>query len=164
MEGLVVQNLLKKYGSIIALNNINLNFETGKIVTVFGPAGSGKTTLLKIIAGFERPDQGKIIFGGNDITDTPSHLRNVSFVFQSYALFPHMSVYDNIAFPLRTSKKYSREEIDKRIKDIASLLRIDDILNKYPAQLSGGQRQRVAVARALVKDSKILLFDEPLTN
>lgn len=164
MEGLVVQNLLKKYGSIIALNNINLNFETGKIVTVFGPAGSGKTTLLKIIAGFERPDQGKIIFGGNDITDTPSHLRNVSFVFQSYALFPHMSVYDNIAFPLRVSKKYSKEEIDKRIKDIASLLRIDDILNKYPAQLSGGQRQRVAIARALVKDSKILLFDEPLTN
>jgi len=164
MESLKVQNLVKKYGSVMALNNVNLEFVSGKIVTVFGPAGSGKTTLLKIIAGFERPDQGKVVIGDKDITDLPPHMRNVAFVFQSYALFPFMSVYDNIAFPLRAAKKYSAKEIDMRVKEVASLLRIEDTLNKYPHQLSGGQRQRVAIARALVKDAKILLLDEPLTN
>lgn len=163
MESLKFQNLVKKYGQVIALNNINLEFTPGKIVTVFGPAGSGKTTLLKIAAGFETPDQGKVLLGDTDITNTPPHMRNVAFVFQSYALFPFMTVYDNIAFPLRV-RKYPREEIDKRVKEVSSLLRIDDILSKYPPQLSGGQRQRVAIARALVKDAKILLFDEPLTN
>ncbi|MDK6029534.1 ABC transporter ATP-binding protein [Ignisphaera sp. 4213-co] len=164
MESLRVQNLVKKYGSVTAINNISLEFTPGNIITVFGPAGSGKTTLLKIMAGFEKPDQGRIFLGNEDITDLPPHKRNVAFVFQTYALFPFMTVYDNIAFPLKAAKKYSSAEIDKKVKEVASLLRIDDILSKYPPQLSGGQRQRVAIARALVKDAKILLFDEPLTN
>jgi ABC-type sugar transport system ATPase subunit len=154
----------KYYRNIKALNNISIEFESGKITTIFGPAGSGKTTLLKIIAGLEKPDNGKVIFGSRDITFLPPHQREVAFVFQTYGLFPHLTVYDNIAFPLKVSKKYSQSEIDRRVKEVAEMLKISDVLQKYPAQLSGGQRQRVAIARALVKDSKILLLDEPLTN
>jgi ABC-type sugar transport system ATPase subunit len=161
---LQLNHVSKWYKNVKALNDVSIECESGKITALFGPAGSGKTTLLKIIAGLERPDNGKIIFGDKDITPLPPHHREVAFVFQTYGLFPHLTVYDNIAFPLKVTKKYSSSEIDKRVKEVADILKISDVLQKYPAQLSGGQRQRVGIARALVKDAKILLLDEPLTN
>ncbi|HEU97229.1 MAG TPA: ABC transporter ATP-binding protein [Fervidicoccus fontis] len=130
---------------------------------VLGPSGSGKTTTLRIIAGLEFPDSGRILLDDEDITDLPPFKRNIGLVFQNYALYPHLTAYENIAVPLKI-KKMSKEEIDKRIKRVAEILGIAGELEKYPSQLSGGQQQRVAIARALVKEPRILLLDEPLSN
>ncbi|MGC8583870.1 MAG: ABC transporter ATP-binding protein [Thermoproteus sp.] len=132
-------------------------------VVVLGPSGSGKTTLLRIIAGLERPDRGSVILDGRDITNLPVWERDVGIVFQSYALYPHLTVFDNIAMPLK-NKKLPKSEIKRRVEEIAAVLNIADQLHKYPHQLSGGQQQRVAIARALVKEPKVLLLDEPLSN
>lgn len=157
---------LKKYfdnGKVKAVDGINLTIKDGEFLVLLGPSGCGKTTTLRMIAGLETPTDGKIWFGDKDVTYLPPKDRNISMVFQSYAVWPHMTVYDNIAFPLKI-KKYPKEEIDKKVKWAAELLQIEELLDRYPAQLSGGQRQRVAVARAIVVEPNVLLMDEPLSN
>jgi multiple sugar transport system ATP-binding protein len=158
-----LRGIVKHFGKTIALRGIDLDINDGEFVVLLGPSGCGKTTTLRIIAGLEKPTRGRVIFGDRDVTYLPPRERNVSMVFQSYAVWPHMKVYDNIAFPLKV-KKFPREEIDKRVKWAAELLQISDLLDRYPHQLSGGQRQRVAVARAIVVEPQVLLMDEPLSN
>jgi ABC-type sugar transport system ATPase subunit len=154
---------------VIALDNITFSIESGEFLVVLGPSGSGKTTLIRIIAGLERPTKGKVIMDGVVVADgekgfsIPPQKRDVGMVFQTWALYPNMKVVDNIAFPLEV-KGISKEEIRKRVIEVAKYLEIDDLLDRYPRQLSGGQQQRVALARALVKNPKILLLDEPFSN
>ena len=157
---------LKKYfdnGKVKAVDGINLTIKDGEFLVLLGPSGCGKTTTLRMIAGLETPTGGKIWFEDRDVTYLSPKDRNISMVFQSYAVWPHMTVYDNIAFPLKI-KKYPKSEIDKKVKWAAELLQIETLLDRYPAQLSGGQRQRVAVARAIVVEPAVLLMDEPLSN
>ncbi|WP_461866725.1 ABC transporter ATP-binding protein [Thermococcus sp.] len=157
---------LKKYfdnGKVKAVNGLNLTIKDGEFLVLLGPSGCGKTTTLRMISGLEEPTEGKIWFGDRDVTYLPPKDRNISMVFQSYAVWPHMKVYDNIAFPLKI-KKYPKNEINERVKWAAELLQISELLDRYPAQLSGGQRQRVAVARAIVVEPDVLLMDEPLSN
>lgn len=140
-----------------------MTVEDGEFIVLLGPSGCGKTTTLRIIAGLEKPDEGRVLFGGREVTRLPPRERNVSMVSQSYAVWPHMKVFDNISFPLRI-KGRPEEEVRRRVKWAAELLGIDDLLDRYPAQLSGGQRQRVAVARAIVVEPDVMLMDEPLSN
>ncbi|WFO74688.1 ABC transporter ATP-binding protein [Desulfurococcaceae archaeon MEX13E-LK6-19] len=160
---IILKNIIKKYGVIKALDNINLEIPQGKITVILGPSGAGKTTLLRIIAGLEEPDQGRIIIDGKDVTLEPPWRRGVSMVFQQPALLPHLTAYENIAFGLE-ALEIPREEIEKRVLWAARLTRIESLLDKYPDQLSGGEQQRVALARALVTRPRILLLDEPLSN
>ncbi len=156
-------NLTKRFGKVVAVDHVNLDIRDGEFMVLLGPSGCGKTTTLRCIAGLEIPDEGRVYFGDEDVTYLPPKDRNVSMVFQSYAVWPHMSVFDNIAFPLKI-KKYPESEIKQRVRWAAELLRIEDLLDRYPHQLSGGQRQRVAVARAIVVEPRVLLMDEPLSN
>ncbi len=155
--------ITKRFGRVVAVDDLYLDVEDGEFIVLLGPSGCGKTTTLRIIAGLEKPDKGRILFGERDVTRLPPRERNISMVFQSYAVWPHMKVFDNIAFPLKI-KKYPPEEIKNRVRWAAELLQIEDLLDRYPAQLSGGQRQRVAVARAIVVEPDVLLMDEPLSN
>lgn len=159
-----ISNISKTFDSFKALNDINLKIKTGELVALLGPSGSGKTTLLRIIAGLETPDEGSIIFDGEDNTEKSTQDRKVGFVFQHYALFKQMTVFENIAFGLkvRPSKlRPSKEEINKKVHELLSLVKMDELAKRYPAQLSGGQRQRIALARALAVEPKVLLLDEP---
>ncbi len=153
----------KRFGNVTAVDEVDLVFPDGQFTALLGPSGSGKSTLLYLIAGIYKPTRGKVLFDGRDVTRLSPNERNVGLVFQNYALYPHMTVYDNISFPLRL-RKLPRDEIDERVRDVAALLQIDHLLDRYPAQLSGGQQQRVALARALVKRPSVLLLDEPLSN
>ena len=153
----------KRFGSVAAVDNVELEIRRGEFLVLLGPSGCGKTTTLRIIAGLEKPDSGRVYIDGVDVTDLPPRDRNVAMVFQNYALYPHMKVFDNIAFPLKL-KKLPREEIRRRVRSVAEILKIEDLLNRYPRQLSGGQQQRVALARALVKEPRVFLMDEPLSN
>ncbi len=153
----------KEFGAVKAVRDVTLTFPKGKFTALLGPSGSGKSTLLYLIAGIYRPTRGKILFDGRDVTPLRPNERNVGLVFQNYALYPHMKVYDNIAFPLRL-RRLPEQEIRRRVLEVAELLAIDHLLDRYPAQLSGGQQQRVALARALVKRPAVLLLDEPLSN
>jgi len=155
--------LKKHFGAVRALDGIDLEIEDGKFVVLLGPSGCGKTTLLRCVSGLEKVTDGRVLFNEKDVTDLPPKSRNVSMVFQSYAVWPHMKVYDNIAYPMKI-KKYDKTEIEKRVEWAARLLNIHELLDRYPAQLSGGQRQRVAVARAIVLEPAVLLMDEPLSN
>lgn len=163
MVKVTLDNVSKFFGKVKAVIDLNLEIKDGEFVALLGPSGCGKTTTLLMIAGIYKPSKGKILFDDVDVTDLPPKDRNIGMVFQSYALYPHMTVYDNIAFPLKL-KKAPKHEIDKKVKEIAKLLRIDNLLNRKPAQLSGGQQQRVALGRALVKEPDVLLLDEPLSN
>ena len=163
MVKIVVENVTKKIGRKTVLDNISFEVESGTITSIVGPAGAGKTTLLKIIAGVEYPDSGRILINGEDVTDLPPKDRDVAMVFQTYALYPHMKVFDNIAFPLRV-KKLPENEIKQRVREIAELLGITHILDRSIYEISGGEAQRTALARALVRRSRIVLLDEPLTN
>lgn len=146
----------------IALDDVDLDIHAGEFFTLLGPSGCGKTTLLRILAGLEQADQGSVVIGGVDVTHTPPHRRSVNTVFQSYALFPHLSVRENIAFGLRV-RKVSRAEQRRRVEDIAHLMKLDALLERRIHQLSGGQRQRIALARALINEPDVLLLDEPLS-
>src|SRR5205809_4308937 len=163
MASVGIWSVLKKFGRTVALKDVGLLIGDGEFMVLLGPSGCGKTTLLRCLAGLERVDGGTVRIGDRDVSDLPPRHRHIAMVFQSYAVFPHMKVYDNIAFGLRMRKK-SKEEVERRVKEGAALLQLEPFLDRYPAQLSGGQRQRVAVARAIVTDSPVLLMDEPLSN
>jgi len=148
-------------GKVLVVKDLNLDIAEGEFVTMLGPSGSGKTTCLMMLAGFETPTNGEIYLDSNPISNIPPHKRGIGMVFQNYALFPHMTVYENLAFPLRV-RKISKEETDKKIDKALSMVSLTGFENRMPAQLSGGQQQRVAVARALVFDPAVVLMDEPL--
>ena len=156
-----LEKLTKKFGDFVAVDDVSLNIYRGEIFCLLGGSGSGKTTLLRMMAGFERPTEGRIWIDGVDVTDTPPYERPVNMMFQSYALFPHMSVQNNVAFGLKQDK-VTQAEIDDRVAEILKLVRMEQLVKRMPHQLSGGQRQRVALARALVKRPKLMLLDEPL--
>lgn len=157
-----IRSVSKRYGGFTALDNVDLEIESGEFVTLLGPSGSGKTTLLMVLAGFIRPDSGTVSFGERDVSLVPPHQRNVGMVFQNYALFPHMSVAGNVAYPLKL-RSTSRDETARRVKEALELVQLGDLGERRIDQLSGGQRQRVALARAIVFEPRILLMDEPLS-
>ena len=159
-----VKNLNRRFGTTVACDNLNLDIPAGELVALLGPSGCGKTTLLRIIAGLEVPDSGSVLFHGEDATNTDVRDRNVGFVFQHYALFGHMSIFENVAFGLRVRPKASRPseaEIKVKVMQLLKLVQLDWLADRYPHQLSGGQRQRIALARALAVEPKVLLLDEP---
>ncbi len=156
-------NVTKRYGKVAAIDSLTLFVNEGEILTLLGPSGCGKTTTLRCIAGFAMPDSGQIYIGNQDVTRLPPEKRDIGFVFQNYALWPHMTVYQNIAFGLKL-RKLSKSEIDKRIQEILSLVKLHGMESRFPRQLSGGQQQRVALARALALRPRVLLLDEPLSN
>ena len=164
MAKVKVDNVVKIYSkNVVALRGITFEVKDKEFFVLLGPSGCGKTTTLRIIAGLEKPTSGRVFIDDFDVTDLPPKDRDVAMVFQTWALYPHMSVYKNIAFPLKI-RGMSREEIDKRVREIARLLQIEELLDRMPKQLSGGQQQRVALARALVRKPKVWLLDEPLSN
>ncbi|MBT0652002.1 sulfate/molybdate ABC transporter ATP-binding protein [Geomobilimonas luticola] len=159
-----IENIGKQFGSFTALDDINLSIPSGELVALLGPSGSGKTTLLRIIAGLETPDSGRIIFNGEDTTDRHVRERKVGFVFQHYALFKHMTVFDNVAFGLNVRPRDSRPSksaIKEKVMELLRLVQLEGMAKRYPSQLSGGQRQRIALARALAVEPQVLLLDEP---
>ena len=164
-----LRNLTKRFGRITALDDVSFTAAAGEFIVVLGPTGAGKTTLLRVIAGLDRPDAGTVSEARNgstaDVTPLAPAERDMAMVFQNFSLYPRLSVYDNLAFPLRpTWRRVTREEIDRRVKWAAALLGITEKLNQMPAQLSGGQQQRVAIGRAIVREPRLFLFDEPLAN
>lgn len=161
---IAIKNITKRFGNFVALDNISLEIPTGELVALLGPSGCGKTTLLRIIAGMESADAGAVLFHGEEATHIHTRERQVGFVFQHYALFRHMSVFDNVAFGLRVKPRKARPseaEIRERVMKLLSLVQLDWLAERYPSQLSGGQRQRIALARALAVEPKVLLLDEP---
>ncbi|MEO5573930.1 MAG: sulfate ABC transporter ATP-binding protein [Gammaproteobacteria bacterium] len=159
-----IRNIRKNFGTFQALKNVTLDVPSGELVALLGPSGCGKTTLLRIISGLEVPDSGQILFHGEDTTDQHVRERKVGFVFQHYALFRHMTVFDNVAFGLQVKprkERPSKDEIRSRVYDLLKLVQLDWLADHYPAELSGGQRQRIALARALAVEPKVLLLDEP---
>ncbi|MCM2477722.1 ABC transporter ATP-binding protein [Rhizobium sp. CG5] len=162
MAFLDIRKLSKSYGSTVALNSVDLSVEAGEFVTLLGPSGSGKTTLLMAIAGFTRPDDGGIVIDGVDVTNVDPEDRDFGVVFQGYALFPHLTVADNIAFPLKV-RKWAKADISAKVEEMLSLVGLDKLAGRKPRELSGGQQQRVALARALSFGPRILLLDEPLS-
>ncbi|MCB0165144.1 MAG: ABC transporter ATP-binding protein [Anaerolineae bacterium] len=163
MAEIKVENAVKTFGDFVAVDNVSLTIHDQEFMVLLGPSGCGKTTLLRAIAGLGMVDSGRISIGGRDVTYLPPRSRNISMVFQSYAIFPHMKVYDNISFGLRM-RKADKTEIDRRVRRAAELLHIENMLDRYPSKMSGGQRQRVAVARAIAMRAEVLLMDEPLSN
>lgn len=155
-----LRNINKKFGDYKASDNVSFGIEKGKLIGLLGPSGSGKTTILRMIAGLEIPDSGDIIINGKTVNNVPASKRGIGFVFQNYALFRYMTVYDNIAFGL-TTRKVNKKDIDKRVKELISLIGLEGLEKRYPSQLSGGQKQRVAFARALAPNPQLLLLDEP---
>ncbi len=157
-----ISGVHKQFGDFTALDNVDFTIKQGEFFTLLGPSGCGKTTLLRILAGFEFPDAGTVLFDDVDVTDLPPNKRHSNTVFQNYALFPHLSVYENVAFSLRL-KKLDKKTIDEKVRQYVHLVELDEHIFKKPNQLSGGQRQRVAIARALINEPKVLLLDEPLS-
>ena len=150
----------KRFGDFVALDDVSVEVPDGALVALLGPSGSGKSTLLRIIAGLEEPDAGSVVLGGEDVTDRPARARGVGMVFQHYAAFKHMTVYDNVAFGL-TIRRRPRKEIGRRVHELLELVQLESLAKRYPSQLSGGQRQRMALARALAVEPSVLLLDEP---
>ncbi|WP_287049414.1 ABC transporter ATP-binding protein [Treponema sp.] len=157
-----IDHVSKRFGDFVALDDINFTIKPGEFFSLLGPSGCGKTTLLRILAGFEFPDDGVVLFDKKNVARLPPNKRHSNTVFQTYALFPHMSVYDNIAFPLKL-RKLGKDEIDEKVRHYVHLVQLDQHIDKKPNQLSGGQKQRVAIARALINEPKVLLLDEPLS-
>lgn len=165
MSDLVLQlkQINKYFGQSHVIKDVNIDFEKGHFVTFLGPSGCGKTTLLRMVAGFYEPDDGEILLNGKRIERIPPYSRNTAMVFQEYALFPHMNVFDNVSYGLRV-KNRPKEEIERRVKEALDLMQLKGMEDRFPNQMSGGQQQRVAVARALVMNPEVLLLDEPLSN
>ena len=163
MADLQIVDLSKHYDGVSAVDGISLDVPTGEFVVILGPSGCGKTTTLRCIAGLESVDAGSILIDGNDVTNLPPRDRDVAMVFQNYALYPHMTVADNIGYPLRM-KKLQKKEVEERVTEITTLLGIKHLLSRRPRQLSGGEQQRVALGRAIVRKPKVFLMDEPLSN
>ncbi|MBM3706070.1 MAG: ABC transporter ATP-binding protein, partial [Actinobacteria bacterium] len=161
MAEIILENIVKRFGSLVAVNHLDLVIKDREFVVLLGPSGCGKTTTLRMISGLELPDEGKILLDGVDVTMKRASRRDIAFVFQLYALYPHMTVYENMAFPLRT-QGFKGNKVDMEIKQAAELLRIGHILNKRPRELAGGDMQRVALGRALVRRPKAFLLDEPI--
>jgi multiple sugar transport system ATP-binding protein len=165
MAELRLERVGKRFGAVQAVNDLSLDVRSGEFIVLLGPSGAGKTTTLRLVAGLEKPDQGRVHIGGHDVTDTAPALRDVTFVFQQYSLYPHLSVFDNLAFPLRSPlRRMPEEQMRAKVIEIARLLRIDDKLANPATRLSGGQMQRVAIGRALVRNPAITLMDEPLSS
>ena len=163
MSALTLERLEKRYGDYTAAASISLSVEPGEFISLLGPSGCGKTTVLRMVAGLLEPTGGRILINDRDVTHLPTNKRNIGLVFQSYALFPHMTVFENVAFGLRR-QGVSGEELTQRVKDALASVRLHDHAQRYPRQMSGGQQQRVAIARSIAPRPSILLFDEPLSN
>lgn len=163
MAEIRLEEVVKNFGGLRAADRVTLTIGDGEFFTLLGPSGCGKTTTLRLIAGLEYPDSGRITIGGRDVSHVPASRRRIAMVFQNYALYPHMTIRENIAYPLKL-KKVAPAEIEARINRIAARLAIERVLDRLPAQISGGQQQRTAVARAMVQDPLVYLFDEPLSN
>ena len=167
---ILLQSVTKSFGKLTVLDGLDLSFPHGKLTALLGPSGCGKTTILNLIVGVLHPDRGRVLFGDRDMTQVHLSKRNIGYVFQNYALYPNMTAYENLKFPLTNhpipgaTRSQRREFYDSRIHGIAKLLRIEDTLNRYPSELSGGQQQRVALGRALIRKPDILLMDEPFAN
>ena len=165
MAEVILDRVSKRFSDTLAVSDLSLRVADGEFVVLLGPTGAGKTTTLRLVAGLERPDTGRIEISGSEVTSLSAAERNVCFVFQQYSLYPHYSVYDNLAFPLRApSRRWSATEIDARVREVAGLLRIDSKLKNRATQLSGGEMQRVAIGRALVRTPTVYLMDEPLSS
>ena len=158
--GITARGVSKRFGDFVALDNVSVEAPTGSLTALLGPSGSGKSTLLRVIAGLERPDSGEIFIADENKTNTPPQKRGVGFVFQHYAAFKHMTVYDNVAFGLKI-RKQSKGTIQKKVHELLELVQLEGFAKRYPSQLSGGQRQRMALARALAVEPEVLLLDEP---
>ena len=158
--GITVVEATKKFGDFVALDNVSVVIPEGSLTALLGPSGSGKSTLLRVIAGLENPDDGQVLLGDDDVTSRPARARGVGMVFQHYAAFKHMTVWENVAFGLKVRKR-PKAEIEKRVHELLELVQLEGLAKRYPAQLSGGQRQRMALARALAVDPEVLLLDEP---
>ncbi|MDP3966938.1 MAG: sn-glycerol-3-phosphate ABC transporter ATP-binding protein UgpC [Nocardioides sp.] len=165
MAAIEMKNIVKKYpDGFLAVNDVSIDVADGEFMILVGPSGCGKSTLLRMIVGLEDITDGDMIIGGDRVNDLAPRERNLAMVFQNYALYPHLTVYENIAFPLRLAKTHSEEEIDKKVRAASKTLELDENLERKPGNLSGGQRQRVAMGRAIVRDAQAFLFDEPLSN
>jgi sulfate transport system ATP-binding protein len=158
--GIAAHNIFKRFGNFVALDDVNLDVESGQLTALLGPSGGGKSTLLRIIGGLEDADRGSVVIDGAEATEVPAQHRNVGFVFQHYAAFKHLSVYRNVAFGLEIRKR-PKDEIRKRVHELLELVHLEQFADRLPSQLSGGQRQRMALARALAVEPKVLLLDEP---
>ena len=163
MARLALEDVSKRFGSVLAVDGVDLDVEHGEFVVFVGPSGCGKSTLLRMISGLESVTAGRVLIGGRDVTNVAPSRRGVAMVFQSYALFPHMTAAENIGFGLRLAK-VAKGEIARRVAEVAATLQIEALLGRYPRELSGGQRQRVAIGRSIIRDPQIFLFDEPLSN
>lgn len=161
MGNIRIENVTKKFDDFIAVDNVSLTIKDNSLFSFLGPSGCGKTTILRMIAGFETPTEGRIYIDNQDITDLPPYKRPVNTIFQNYSLFPHMTIFENIAFGLKL-KKINKDQINDKVNDILKIVQMDAHKNKYPNQISGGQKQRIAIARALVNEPKVLLLDEPV--
>ena len=165
MADLLLQGLNKRFAEVQAVRDLDLEVGSGEFIVLLGPSGAGKTTTLRLVAGLEKPDAGTVHIGGHDVTALAPALRDVTFVFQQYSLYPHLSVFDNLAFPLRSPLRRTPEaEIQRKVVEVAKMLRIDDKLGNPATKLSGGQMQRVAIGRALVREPAVTLMDEPLSS
>lgn len=163
MASVTYEHVTKRFGDVVAVNDLDIKVEDKEFLVLLGPSGCGKTTTLRLLAGLEEPTEGNIYIGERVVNDVPPKDRDIAMVFQSYALYPHMSVYDNMAFGLKL-RKTPKAEIVRRVKEAAGILGIEELLDRKPRQLSGGQRQRVAVGRAIVREPQVFLMDEPLSN
>lgn len=163
MAKVILENISKEFGKVKAVDAVSLEIRDKEFYTLLGPSGCGKTTLLRLIAGLEEPTTGRIFIGDKDVTEVDPKDRDIAMVFQSYALYPHMNVFGNLAYPLKL-RGVPKKEIEERVKETACLLRIDELLNRKPKQLSGGQQQRVALGRAIIRKPNVFLLDEPLSN
>ena len=163
MAQVLLKNVTKRFGNVVAVNNVSLDIKDKEFIVLVGPSGCGKSTTLRMVAGLEEISEGTITIGDTVVNDVPPKDRDIAMVFQNYALYPHMNVYDNMAFGLKL-RGTPKDEIDRRVRQAASELGIENLLDRKPKALSGGQRQRVAVGRAIVREPKVFLMDEPLSN